>query len=144
MKKILFVLAVASFSTVNVNAQATKTKVNVDAQTTKTKPVAAVNQTEDLKAVLVSKVVEFKANMARNNTSGANQAYMSTFELMYKAIAANGQILSNSKNGEARTKAQKTIDAQQALYGEIKMFASDMTKNQNQIISKLEDFIKTL
>lgn len=133
MKKILFVLAVASFGTFNVNAQATKTK-----------PVATASQTEDLKAVLVSKVVEFKANMTRNNTSGANQAYMSTFELMHKAIAANSQILSNSKNGEARTKAQKTIDAQQALYGEIKMFASDMTKNQNQIISKLEDFIKTL
>ncbi len=133
MKKILFVLAVASFGTFNVNAQATKTK-----------PVATTSQTEDLKAVLVSKVVEFKANMTRNNTSGANQAYMSTFELMHKAIAANSQILSNSKNGEARTKAQKTIDAQQALYGEIKMFASDMTKNQNQIVSKLEDFIKTL
>lgn len=134
MKKILFVLAVVSFSAVNVNAQASKTKP----------VVAAANQNVDLKATLVSKVVEFKANMTRNNTSGANQTFMSTFELMFKAIDANSQIIANSKNGETRTKAQKTKDIQQALYGEIKMFASDVTKNQNQIVIKLEDFIKTL
>lgn len=99
---------------------------------------------EPVKVAFNKKLTELKDMLKKGDKEAATKSYMDMFELMHKAMGVNNEKLTKATSETERAKFQNMVTQEQTLYSEIKAQLVDIIGNKEVLISKLEEYAKTI
>ena len=97
----------------------------------------------DAQALFTSKNNQLLAALEKKKPASANKAFSDVASLMQQHIADNMKKI-EVVNDEERARIQQVLDIQNTLYSEAKALSPDLSTNGEEIIIKLNAFIKTI